>query len=209
MNPFDAIKKLLLKYSYLGVETPQCSNAILIGKAPFLGEEGWLNRIYHPITDKEIGEIEEILCRTMPSSYAQFLTKYSNGLNVLGDTLCLFGYRFDYVRDNNITWQPYSIIDLNKFDKPRNSTDNMFFIGEYEWDGSFLYMTPDQRVHFCTSTDSQSLVSWDSIFSMLISETERLYALFDSKGIQIDEEKPTTPQKILIQPVGGIKSVRT
>lgn len=27
------------------------------------------------------------------------------------------------IRDINAAWQPYSIVELNKFDKPRNSTD--------------------------------------------------------------------------------------
>lgn len=54
----------------------------------------------------------------VPMSYAQFLTEYSNGLNVLGDSLCLFGYRANYIRDINAAWQPYSIVELNKFDKP-------------------------------------------------------------------------------------------
>ena len=193
MNQFDTIKELLLKYSYLGTGKSNCTGATLIGKATHIGEEAWLNRIYPPIKIEEIGKIEKVVGKAMPNSYAQFLTNCSNGLNILGDTLCLFGYRFNYIRDVNIAWQPYSIIDLNKFDKPRNSTDKMFFIGGYEWDGSFLYMTPDERVHFCTSTDSKSLISWDSIFSMLISEIERLYNLFDAKGIQIDENKPTTP----------------
>ena len=194
MNQFDIIKELLLKYSYLGIEESKCTGATLIGKAPHIGEEAWLNRIYPPINVEEIVKIEENVGKTMPKSYAQFLTNYSNGLNILGDTLCLFGYRFNYIRDINVAWQPYSIIDLNKFDKPRNSTKEMFFIGGYEWDGSFLYMTPDEKVHFCTSSDAQSLISWDSLFSMLISEIKRLYSLFDSKGMQIDENSPTVPK---------------
>ena len=86
-------------------------------------------------------------------------------------------YRENFFRDINAAWQPYSIIDLNKFDKPLNSTNNMFFIGGYDWDGSLLYMTPDQRIHFCSSENSKSLMSWDSLYSMLVSEIERLYLL--------------------------------
>lgn len=55
-------------------------------------------------------------------------------------------------------------------------------------------MTPDQRVHFCKSADSKSLISWDSIYSMLVGEIERLYTLFYSKGVQIEEDKPTAPK---------------
>ena len=92
-------------------------------------------------------------------------------------------------------WQPYSIIEVNKYkyERPLNAEKDMFFIGGYVWDGSLIYMTPDQRVHFCRRHDSQSLISWDSLHSMLISEIERLYTLFDSTGLQIDPSKPTTP----------------
>lgn len=193
MIRFDIVKKLLLKFSDLGIEKSCHTGATLIGKAPHIAEEAWLNRIYTPITSDEIGKIESEIKKTIPASYAQFLTTDSNGLNVLGDTLCLFGYRYNYLRDINAAQQPYSIIDLNKFDKPRNSTDKMFFIGGYDWDGSLLYMTPDQKVHFCSRSNSQSLISWDSIYSMLVSEINRLYTLFDSRGVQIDETEPTTP----------------
>lgn len=194
MDQFDTVKNMLLKFSYLGIEESNLTGVTLIGKAPHIAEEAWLNRIYTPITSDEIYKIESAIKKKIPMSYAQFLTKYSNGLNILGDSLCLFGYRANYIRDTNAAWQPYSIADLNKFDKPRNSTDNMFFIGSYDSDGSFLYMTPDQRVHFCKSADSKSMISWDSIYSMLVSEIERLYTLFNSKGVQIDEDNPTTPK---------------
>lgn len=114
----------------------------------------------------------------------------------MGDTLCLYGYRYNYIRDMDHVWQPYSIIEVNKYkyERPLNASEDMFFIGGYEWDGSHLYMTPDQRVHFCRRDDSQSLIFWDSLHSMLVSEIERLYTLFDSNGLQIDDSKPTTPQ---------------
>lgn len=193
MDKWNKIKELLLKYSYLGIEVSKYTGAILIGKAPHIGTKAWLNSIYPPIKVEELVKIEESVGNTIPDSYARFLTNRSNGLNILGDTLCLFGYRFNYIRDMNWVWQPYSIIELNKFEKPRNSTDDMFFIGGYDWDGSNLYMTPDGRVHFCKRYDSTSLLSWDSIYDMLISEIERLYTLFDSNGIQIDENSPTVP----------------
>ena len=69
----------------------------------------------------------------------------------------------------------------------------MLFIGSYDWDGSLLYMTTDEKVHFCNRDDSTSLFIWDSLSSMLISELKRLYNIFDSHGIQIDDTQVTTP----------------
>lgn len=67
----------------------------------------------------------------------------------------LYGYRLNYIRDVNAAWQPYSLIEPNKFERPRNSTEDMFFIGGYDWDGSLLYMTPDQKGAFLFTTTHQ------------------------------------------------------
>lgn len=194
MIQFDKVKKLLFKFSDLGIAEAKFTGATLIGKASHISEYAWLNCIYPPITSDEIGKIEAEIKKTIPTSYAEFLMESSNGLNVLCNTFSLYGYRFNYIREVNWMYQPYSLIDVNNFDKPCNSTEDMLFIGFYDWDGSLLYMTPDQKVHLCSSSNSQSLMTWDSLYSMLISEIERLYTLFDSKGVQIDETMPTTPR---------------
>lgn len=196
MAQYDDVNDLLLKLSYLGFEKDKYTGAILIGRDPNpLYRNAWLHHTYPPVTTVEIGKIEDALKKTVPASYVEFLTQYSNGLEVFGDSLCLFGYRYNYIRDREHMWQPYSIIAVNKYkyERPLNADKDMFFIGGYDWDGSHLYMTPDQRGHFCRRHDSQSLISWDSLHSMLISEIERLYPLFDSTGLKIDRSKPTTP----------------
>lgn len=88
MTQFDTVKKLLLKFSDLGIAESKFTGATLIGKAPHISEYAWLNRIYPPITSDEIGKIEAEIKKTIPTSYAQFLMECSNGLNVLGDSLC-------------------------------------------------------------------------------------------------------------------------
>lgn len=193
MKDYSEIKELLLKFSFLGIEKSKSTGAVLIGKAPHIAESAWLNRLYSPIDKNEILNLEDGISKKIPASYVDFLTNFSNGLNILGDTLCLFGYRSNYVRTVDFSWQPYSLVSLNKYDKPRNSTEEMLFIGSYDWDGSLLYMTTDEKVHCCHCNDSTSLFIWDSISSMLISELKRLYTLFDHSGIQIDDTHATTP----------------
>lgn len=96
MDQFDTVENMLLKFSYLGIEESHLAGATLIGKAPHIAEEAWLNRIYPPITPGETDNIESAIKKMVPMSYAQFLTEYSNGLNVLGDSLCLYVYRAKY-----------------------------------------------------------------------------------------------------------------
>lgn len=193
MKDYSEIKELILKFSFLGIEESKSTGALLIGRALHIAESAWLNRLYSPIDKNEIIKMEDGISKKIPTSYVDFLTNFSNGLNILGDTLCLFGYRSNYVRTVDFSWQPYSLISFNKYDKPRNSTGEMLFIGSYDWDGSLLYMTTDEKVHFCNRDDSTSLFIWDSLSSMLISELKRIYNIFDSSGIQIDDTQATTP----------------
>lgn len=107
--------------------------------------------------------------------------------------MALFGLRSNYIRTIEMVWQPFNIIEYNKFEVPQNATSEMLFIGGYGWDGSKLYITPDERVHYCARWDATSMKTWDSLTGMLIEEIERLYTLFNDYGIQIDPKKPTTP----------------
>jgi hypothetical protein len=193
MENTEKIRQLLLKFSHLGTKRMDTTGALLIGPAPHIAPRAWLNHIFDPTDEHHISKIENELKIKMPSCYVDFLTHYYNGLNIINDTLSLFGYLYYHIRSYEFIWQPYSIIDLNKFDKPINSTSDMFFIGEYGYDGSYLYMTPDEKVHFCSRNDATSLFTWNSLSEMLVSEIERLYKLFDSKGVAIDKSQPTTP----------------
>lgn len=91
------------------------------------------------------------------------------------------------------TRQPFNLKDAID-EKPRNATSNMFFIGGYSWDGSKLYIdNKSNRVYYCQRYDCTPLKSWNSLSEMIISETERLYSLFDINGKQIKEDEPTIP----------------
>lgn len=113
MKDYSEIKELLLKFSFLGIENSKSTGAMLIGRAPHIAENAWLNRLYSPIDKIEILKLEDGINKKIPASYVDFLTDFSNGLNILGDTLCLFGYRSNYMRTVDFSWQPYSLVSLN------------------------------------------------------------------------------------------------
>lgn len=190
---YKRVRELVLKYSYLGTKVDPVNGALLIGKAPHIAPYAWLNKLYPPLDSVEFKELRENLEPCIPSAFEYFLKDFSNGLNIICGTLCLYGKRKNYIRDLANAWQPFSIIEPNTYEYPDNATDEMLFIGSYGYDGSNLYITPDDEVHFCTRWDAKSLMTWRSLPDMLIEEIERIYTLFDEKGQQLVEDYPTTP----------------
>ena len=187
------VKDLVLRYSHLGVKKIAQNGTELVGAAPFIAPEAWPNSLYAPLSQAEITQIENELACPIPSSYKSFLLQVSNGLDILCNTFYLYGFRRDYNRNGIDIFQPYSIIDFNRFEKPGNSKTGMFFIGGYNWDGSHIYIYND-LVCYCSKNDSTPLKTWKSLNEMIVSEIERLYSLHDSNGRPLDETIPTTPQ---------------
>ena len=88
--------KLMMRYSHLGTMQAEPTGAFLVGYAPHIASEAWLNTTFQTLSEKEIIELEEQLGTNIPSEYRLFLQYISNGMNVLVDELCLFGKRNDY-----------------------------------------------------------------------------------------------------------------
>lgn len=187
------LEKLLYKFKHLDVH--QVSNgAILIGRAPHIASEAWLNEIYPTLQTDDLDELEMCLRTTIPSEYKRFLTEVSNGLSILVAEFSLDGLRRNYDRTVDGNRQPFSLEIPNVHERPRNAKENHLFIGGYKWDGSHLYIDKEtSKVHFCDRWDATSLYEWNSFGEMLISEIERIYALYDTNGVKINEDMWTTP----------------
>ena len=193
MNEFKEITKLLFKFEEFGVEQTQ-NDTILIGKAPHLGPEAWLNTIYEPLSEFEIKHLEIVLNTEIPIQYKYFLRNFSNGLNVLCSTFSLYGLRKINGRDLNSSRQPYSIETPNIWERPNNSNESYFYIGGYNWDGSNLYINKENnKVYCCERYDSSPKFEWNSLNEMIYSEIIRIYNLFDTKGIELNEDISTLP----------------
>lgn len=184
----------LKKYDFLG--TKETKFAKLIARAPHLGREAWLHSVFKPITKKEVIELNNQLKFKLPEIYENFLVNCCNGFSIFGTTISLFGYRFNYIRDLDNIWQPFDIIKMNNVEKPLDATENHFFFGFYNWDGSKLYFeTSTLRVYRCSRESVKPLNEWCCFEEMLLSEIKRLVELFDENGMEIDERRKTTPPR--------------
>lgn len=186
---------ILGKYKHLGMEYIPQTGATLIGRAPHIGSEAWLNSMYETLAECDVVAMEKSMERKIPTQYRDFLLNCSNGLNIMNTTLCLFGHRKMVGRDITASRQPFDLVILNKYksERPQNATPDLFFFGGYDWDGSQVYLTNDGRVHFCSPNDCTPLKSWNSIDDFLTSEILRIFSLFDDNGVEFDESTPTTP----------------
>ncbi|WP_316831981.1 SMI1/KNR4 family protein [Pedobacter aquatilis] len=190
----DILDKLS-KYSRFGEKILE-DGTYLIGKATHIAPQAWLHSIFPGLDIKHIQNLEQELKVSIPSSYIAFLLQ-NNGLKLFNTTLCLDGIRSNNRRDLNSLWQPFDIRTKNLFERPTNSKKHFFFIGGYDWDGSMVYIDSlSESVHLCSNDDATSLLSWSNFENMLSSEIDRLIALFDDKGLELDITASTLPRLI-------------
>jgi len=188
------LKELIYRFEKLGISNSS-DGAILIGKAPHVAPEAWLNEIFPVLDNDEINDLEVQLETELPLKYKDYLMQFSNGLILLSSTLSLYGFRRQLDRSRSTkSRQPYSIITPNLHERPKNANKSYFFIGGYNWDGSHLYIDKQTNtVHCCERWDATSKFQWLSLEEMIVSEIKRLYKLFDENGKEIDEDFSTLP----------------
>lgn len=187
------LEKLLMRFSHLGV-THSKNGALMIGKAPHIAEFAWLNIMYPCITEAEVCDLEKKLGVAIPEVYRDFLMNVSNGLNVMNCTLALHGCRMSYNRADFESRYPFNIEDVQKYERPKNATQEMFFFASYNYDCSKLYLnTSDNKIYYCDRYDATPLKSWDSLSDMITSEIVRIFSLFDTDGRIFNRMAPTTP----------------
>ena len=166
----------------------------MIGKAPHIAEFAWLNVMYPCITEAEVCDLEKKLGCAIPEVYRNFLMNVSNGFDIMNCTLALHGCRTSYNRSDLDSWYPFSLEDIQKNERPKNATQEMFFFASYNYDCSKLYLnTSDNKIYYCDRYDTTPLKSWDSLSDMITSEIERIFGLFDADGRISNRMAHTTP----------------
>lgn len=192
-NEWKAVLEVLELWSPLG-EQLAGTGARLIGHVPHVAPLAYFHEIYPGLTEKEFAELEARVGRRIPESYGSFL-RLSNGANLFSDALSLDGLRNSYARTPDASRLPYALETANTHERPQGAPEDAVFIGSYNFDGSRLWLRPgDPSIHRCGQYEwAPTLNTWPSFATMLKNEVERLRALFDDKGVLLDEEAVTTP----------------
>ena len=168
------------------------NGTILIYKVPHIAPKAWFHIIYHHIEITTLKEIEKELSISLPDDFKEFLLT-TNGINIFSDSISVYGKRTSYVREGDEAIQPYDLA-LHHNEVKHYLPDKYLVIGSYNWDGShIIYDLDTNQIHRCERYSSTVLQSWDNLKSFLSDEINRLTKLFDEKGIEYDEDTPTTP----------------
>ncbi|MCL2591022.1 MAG: SMI1/KNR4 family protein [Betaproteobacteria bacterium] len=188
MHKFKMISPVyeqMSRFSALGEENWR--GAKRYGKAPHVAPAAFLHTLYPPLTDDQVLLLGETIGKKIPGHLTIFY-KECNGFHYFSDTLSIDGLRINGVA------QPYGIEIPNVNERLRDANDDMIFIGGYSWDGSLIYTKEkDEKIYFCSPESSKPLKSWESIEDFIADEANRIAALFDARGVQIDEDQSTLP----------------
>lgn len=188
MEKYQKIKDLILSDSHLGKEKLN-NGTLLIAKAPLIAPQAWLHNLYLPLTLNEVDKIENEINAKIPNVYKDFLLNFGNGISIFVTGLKLFGLRQNKTNTLEDVWQPFSIIDANTFQRPKNA-NNKFFIAFYSFDGSQAYMEQDsEEVFRCGRYDATPIESWNNLSEFLEKEFIRLRENYLLKMKQIKNNK--------------------
>ena len=150
-----------------------------IGSVP--GRPGaMLHVVFPPADDDLIRGAEEDLGRKMPDAYRTFL-KVMNGLYLYDGALQLMGV----VPDDRESERPPDLLTPNLRERPQGATDDLFFFGFYNWDGTLLFADGDGRVFRTDGDELDQRNEWESIADAIFSEWTRLRELF-ADGFDLD-----------------------
>lgn len=193
MDYFDLILEKVFTFQHLGLKKMN-NGAVLVGAAPHIGTKAYNHKIFMPLINEDIDFLEIENKTSLPKDYKDFLTDKSNGLSFFVGCFSLDGLRKQIGRDEEAAAQPFSLSDTNVWERPKNAKPEYFFIGGYGYDASKIYIDKNtNKVHYCDRRDATSLFQWNSFEEMMISETERIFKLFDDKGLLLVTKKETLP----------------
>ena len=188
-------EQLLSKYSHLGKKYIEETGATIIGHAPHIAPEAYLNMAFEPLSEEDIFHLEDRLHQNIPDPYKDFLRNVSNGATVCCE-LFLYGYRRIHNKDKGIIYvfEPYDLEDINCSDWVKKTSPDMFFFGSYDWNGDRLYIDRESlKVVLCGIPDLTPLYKWKTFDDFLQEEVNRLYTMFDENGVQLNESASPLP----------------
>lgn len=189
---YAEITARLEKWSRLGARQAS-TGARLIGHVPHIGPEAYLHTVFPGLDEPAINELQVSVRGVIPDHHRAFL-QLGNGLSLFLK-LALYGLRTSFDRGGDAARQPFHMKTSNTAERPAGARGEAVFIGGYSYDGSKLYVLPDdERVYHCPRLEAAPVWNvWPNLETFLNAEISRFETLFDERGKLINPDQPTAP----------------
>lgn len=188
----DTARRVINSYAFLG-ERRLDNGAQLIGHIPHRAPEAYLHTLFPAASAETIRETKtKITAVRAFDQLALFLAEH-NGANFFLGSLALNGIRRGLVSRSSEDRQPFDLLELNGFERPKNADPESLFIGSYNWDGSLIFLEPDGEVLVCKKLDATPYARWSSLSEMISTELARLAQFYDREGRVVDKMASRLP----------------
>lgn len=125
MEVFTEIMKYIQTFGKYGCKEYE-NGTKLYGHAPFIAPKAYNFRVFSVLSEQEIIELEQNMHREIPIAYRSFLMRNANGLNLFNTTLCFYGLRKSYCRSLEAIPEPFSLSELNRFERLKMQRNPIF-----------------------------------------------------------------------------------
>ncbi|MGD0838963.1 MAG: SMI1/KNR4 family protein [Polyangia bacterium] len=195
MNDFQRlIKQLEQDYAKHGQKLVASVGTHLYGSTPHKGKDSWHHELFRPLNEDEIKKLQDEVGHIFPESLKE-LYRATNGLALFSDELAIYGLRDILGRSGDSVWQPYSLVEPNTLERPRDASKDDIFIGGYSFDGSLVKLSGRSGVVEACKRDraKDTFARWPDLPTFLHQEYARLKTHFNEKLELRDPDASTLP----------------
>jgi hypothetical protein len=189
LNYLDQIVSVAERWLPLG-ETTLDDGTRLIGR---FAPDAYLHHFFPGLIGGELEVLEMFLRRPVPKPLARLYQRF-NGFRLFTGEFDIFGLRRSHTRTTRDVWQPFDIQDFNIYERPPRTPGDIVFFAGYQDDLTLLGMAPDGPEVYATPEGKWKIKrTWPDLETCLLSEVERLAALFDDQGKLIGKRGKISP----------------
>ena len=146
------------------------------------GATAWLRHtLFRPLTEQEMRALERQAERDLPDPLRRFYLECSNGLDLLGGDVAVYGLRRDGLLNPFELW-------IETQDVPEDAPADAVFFGSWGGENHPVYLDEGGRVHLSGLRSATSLRSWPDLGAFLVSTLEQgLECCWDAEGRRIGD----------------------
>jgi hypothetical protein len=155
--------------------------------------DAYLHVFFPGLVGGEFEAMEMFVRRPVPKPLRDLYQRF-NGFSLFRGELDLFGLRRSHTRTSRDVYQPFAIQTPNVDERPPRTPEDIVFFGFYQDDGCEISISPRSPEVYATPMGKWKVErTWPDLETCLVSEVERLAALFDKQGRMTRERGKISP----------------